>query len=361
MVAALFEGDLRYALAIFGKPRTIDGVIVPSSFALPNGLTLRGAVEYDLELPPGVELFRVLRLPESQGLTLFALCKSARGYESGREGCFIGTGVFAAAGVDPRAVVQSLREMLANAEQALIDDNRKFTVETIGENVKRRLAVPDSADSVRNTNAPFVLPIAASNQKGLMIRPSSGLHSPELFFEMATLCPDAFAQNTFFCADESVIQACQINTQDFRVLHFDHALWDLTAGYHRVRAELATTDQRIQARTAEARQLALAAQAAQQNAELESRDWRRQFNEAQSQLRALEQRASRHELSSRGHQNGRTNPAISKTRSIVSAVAAGVLYVVLALLVTRQLEWRPWSTHDMATAPAAPKTRDAKK
>jgi hypothetical protein len=185
MVATLFEGDLRYALAVFGKPKGVEAVITPENFALPA--TLRSIVEVDFILQPSVELFRVYRVVAgAQGLTFFSLQTYARSRDSSRPGPYIGAGVFASAGVDVVALVQALRDLLRSAQAALTKDHT-FTVETIGVNEMRLLSVPDSVDRIRAPDVKLTPVMASLPAKHSFVIPSSfhrHTHSVKTFFSV---------------------------------------------------------------------------------------------------------------------------------------------------------------------------------
>ena len=217
MVAALFEGDLRYALTVFGKPKGLDAVIAPDGYALPPTLTLRTIVDVDFVMEPDTELFRVHRFQDEQGLTFFSLQTFARSTNSSRPGPFIGAGIFARAGVDPVAMVTALRDLLGAAQRALTA-NHRFTVDEIGDNEKRLLAIPSSVDAVRAAQSPWIPYGELESGKHCFVEAStSGANTPEQFFQTALTMPFAFSRNSFYSDNAALIANCRARADEFDV------------------------------------------------------------------------------------------------------------------------------------------------
>lgn len=217
MVAALFEGDINYAVTVFGKPRSLEAVTVPNNYSLPNDVI--NCVDVDFVFYPNVELFRVFRFGRgSSNLVLFSLQTHAFSLKSGRPKTFIGAGIFARAGVDPKALVKALRDLLAGAQKALLKNDR-FIVEGIGPQEKRLLTIPESTDLVRSPQAAWFSVSPTQTLKHLCIEPSTtGIDTPEQFFERVLSFPYAFGSNTFFCKDERVINDCRARSDEFDVM-----------------------------------------------------------------------------------------------------------------------------------------------
>jgi hypothetical protein len=224
MVAALFEGDLRYGLTVFGKPTSLDGLLTPINYGLPD--TLRRCVDVDFTFYEGVELFRAFRFEDDANqLTLFSIQTHAYSISSGRAGPFIGAGIFARAAVNPVALVKSLRELLQGAQAVLMRDGR-FIVQEIGANEKRLVNIPDSVEAVPDrTGHWFDKPIKTSHTKHMLILPSAaGIKSPEEFFSNVIYDPYAYSRNAFFCADPRVANDCRQRSEEFDVLTVDKVL-----------------------------------------------------------------------------------------------------------------------------------------
>lgn len=217
MVAALFEGDINYAVTVFGKPRSLEAVTVPNNYSLPNDVI--NCVDVDFVFYPNVELFRVFRFGRgSSNLVLFSLQTHASSLKSGRPKTFIGAGIFARAGVDPEALVKALRDLLKGAQKALLKDD-KFIVEGIGVQEKRLLTIPESIDLVRLPRAAWFSADHAQTSKHTFIEPTNtGVSTPEQFFERVLSFPYAFGGNTFFCQDERIINDCRARNDEFDVM-----------------------------------------------------------------------------------------------------------------------------------------------
>jgi hypothetical protein len=232
MVAALFEGDLRYGVSVFGKPTSLDGIITPDNYALPN--TLRQTVGVDFIFYEGVELFRAFRIEgDANNLTLFSIQTHAFSISSGRAGPFIGAGIFARAAVNPVALVKALRELLHGAQAVLMRDGR-FIVEEIGAKEKRLVSIPDSVDAVPDRNGYwFEKPINTNHSKHMLILPNAaGVKSAEEFFANVMHDPYAYSRNAFFCTNSRVADDCRQRSDEFDVLTVDKVL-----GRHRLAYE----------------------------------------------------------------------------------------------------------------------------
>ena len=221
MVAALFEGDLRYALTVFGKPKGLDAVIAPDGYALPPTLTLRTIVDVDFVMEPDAELFRVYRFEDQLGLTFFSLQTFARSLDSGRPGPFIGAGIFARAGVDPVAMVTALRDLLGAAQLALTEKHC-FTVDEIGDNEKRLLAIPSSVDAVRAAQSPWIPYMELESGKRLFVEASTpSANTPEQFFQIVLALPFAFSRNSFYSDNPALIANCRARADEFDVMSLE--------------------------------------------------------------------------------------------------------------------------------------------
>jgi hypothetical protein len=224
MVAALFEGDLRYGLTVFGKPTSLDGILTPNNYVLPD--TLRRCVDVDFTFYEGVELFRAFRFEDdANNLTLFSIQTHAYSISSGRAGPFIGAGIFARAAVNPVSLVKALRELLHGAQAVLMRDGR-FIVQEIGANEKRLVNIPDSIDTVPNRYGHWLdKPIKTSHAKHMLILPSAaGVKSPEEFFSNVIFNPYAYSSNSFYCEDIRVTNDCKQRSNEFDVLANEKAL-----------------------------------------------------------------------------------------------------------------------------------------
>ena len=224
MVAALFEGDLRYGLTVFGKPTGLDGLLTPDNYVLPD--TLRRCVDVDFTFYEGVELFRASRCEhDATQLTLFSIQTHAYSIGSGRSGPFVGAGIFARAAVNPVALVKALRELLQGVKEALMRDGR-FIVQEIGANEKRLIIIPDSVDAVPDRNGYwFDKPIKTSHSKHMLILPSAaGIKSPEEFFSNIMFDPYVYSRNSFYCEDTRVANDCKQRSNDFDVIANEKAL-----------------------------------------------------------------------------------------------------------------------------------------
>jgi hypothetical protein len=217
MVAALFEGDINYAVTVFGKPRSLEAVTVPNNYSLPNDVI--NCVDVDFIFYPNVELFRVFRFGQgSSSAVLFSLQTHAFSLNSGRPKTFIGAGIFARSGVDPEALVKALRDLLKGAQKALLKDG-KFIVESIGAHEKRLLSIPESVDLARSPHAAWFSFNAPQPAKHILIKSTkTGVDTPEQFFERVLSFPGAFGSNTFFCLDERVINDCRARSDEFEVM-----------------------------------------------------------------------------------------------------------------------------------------------
>ena len=217
MVAALFEGDLKYGVTVFGKPRSLEAVTVPSDYPLPCDVI--NCVDVDFIFYPGVELFRVFRVgDDANGVTLFSIQTHAYSFNSSRPKPFIGAGIFARAGVRPEALVQALRDLMRGAQNALVRDG-KFIVHGIGTQEKRLLVIPDSVDAVRAPNAAWFPVQPVQSGKHILIVPTAtGVSTPEQFFERVLSFPYAFTSNTFFCQDPRVVNDCRERSSEFDVM-----------------------------------------------------------------------------------------------------------------------------------------------
>lgn len=217
MVAALFEGDLKYGVTVFGKPRSLEAVTVPSEYPLPCDVI--NCVDVDFIFYPGMELFRVFRVgDDANGVTLFSIQTHAYSFNSSRPKPFIGAGIFARAGVRPEALVQALRDLMHGAQNALVRDG-KFIVQGIGTHEKRLLVIPDSVEAVRAPNAAWFPVQPVQTGKHVLIVPTAtGVSTPEQFFERVLSFPYAFTSNTFFCQDPRVAKDCRERTSEFDVM-----------------------------------------------------------------------------------------------------------------------------------------------
>ena len=245
MVAALFEGDLRYALTVFGKPKGLDAVIAPDGYALPPTLTLRAIVDIDFVMEPDAELFRVYRLEDDQGLTFFSLQTFARSLDSSRPGPFIGAGIFARAGVDPVAMVKALRDLLRAAQLALTA-NHCFTVDEISDNEKRLLVIPSSVDAVRAAQSPWIPYVQLESRKKCFVKASkAGANTPEQFFQAVLSLPFAFSRNSFYSDNQALIASCRARANDFDVMPLEDVYARVERHTHHALVERAQCQQQL--------------------------------------------------------------------------------------------------------------------
>jgi hypothetical protein len=224
MVATLIKEHMSYAVCFFGKPVSLDAIINPVDFTLPDNLRLCAGV--DILMYQGVDLFLARRFEGTpRNLMLFSLQTHAYSSNNGRDGPYIGVGIFATAAINPVALVKTLRELLHTAQSALMRDGR-FIVKEIGANEERSVSIPDSFDLVPNPSGYwFDKPIKTNHTKQMLILPSmAGVNSAEEFFSNVMFDPYAYSRNAFFCSDSRVANDCRQRSDEFDVLTIDKVL-----------------------------------------------------------------------------------------------------------------------------------------